>query len=520
MSIRIREADIHLTNLRTRLPFRYGMATMTVVPHAFTRVVAEVDGKMCTGLAADHLPPKWFTKNADTSYRDDVADMLAAIDSAQRLACALPPAETVFDFWRALNDAQGRAFAGSDQRRFPPLLTNFGVSFVERALIAAYCKAMRCSFGDALRGNLLGIRLGQVHPVLAGRDPADLLPRQALREVTVRQTVGLDDPLDDRDIPAGKHLGDGLPQSLEASIGAYGLTHFKIKLSGNTSQDLERLTRAAAIIEHETSSGGRGRTSGGEGRGGFAITLDGNEQYPSVNALREAWETIARDPLLQPFLKHLIFLEQPLPRGVAISPEVGAAFTEWTRRPAIIIDESDDALDSLPRALDCGYCGTTYKSCKGVFKGIANACLVSYLNRQAEARGIARLLHPRPPGIQAPGGGEPYILSAEDLCNIGPVALLQDLAVAANLGLTHVERNGHHYFAGLSMFTRAIQDQVVAQHHDLYRHREFGGHPFAGLEIAAGHVSTDSVVQAPFGTGFDLDVSRFTPRAQWAFEAA
>src|SRR5437016_3809571 len=32
MKIHIREGDIHLTNLRTRLPFKYGIVTMTSTP--------------------------------------------------------------------------------------------------------------------------------------------------------------------------------------------------------------------------------------------------------------------------------------------------------------------------------------------------------------------------------------------------------------------------------------------------------------------------------------------------------
>jgi len=40
------------------------------------------------------------------------------------------------------------------------------------------------------------------------------------------------------------------------------------------------------------------------------------------------------------------------------------------------------------------------------------------------------------------------VLTGEDLCNLGPVAFLQDLAMMALLGIEHVERNGHHYFAG------------------------------------------------------------------------
>ena len=37
MDIHIRDGDIHLLDLRTRMPFRYGIATMTHTPHADIR---------------------------------------------------------------------------------------------------------------------------------------------------------------------------------------------------------------------------------------------------------------------------------------------------------------------------------------------------------------------------------------------------------------------------------------------------------------------------------------------------
>src|SRR5262249_47520294 len=147
----------------------------------------------------------------------------------------------------------------------------------------------------------------------------------------------------------------------------------------------------------------------------------------------------------------------------------------WEGHPALIIDESDAELDSLPRALELGYAGTSHKNCKGVFKGIANACLLTHL------------LH---------CGMQPTILSGEDLANIGPVALLQDLAVCAALGIKSVERNGHHYFAGLSMFPEEVQSQILTAHPDLY-------HPsrdlWPTLTIEDGRISLKSVNAAPFG---------------------
>ena len=57
VNIRVCEADLHLHNLHTRMPFKYGIATMTHMPMAFVRVALEVDGRTTLGVAADLLPP-------------------------------------------------------------------------------------------------------------------------------------------------------------------------------------------------------------------------------------------------------------------------------------------------------------------------------------------------------------------------------------------------------------------------------------------------------------------------------
>jgi hypothetical protein len=100
--------------------------------------------------------------------------------------------------------------------------------------------------------------------------------------------------------------------------------------------------------------------------------------------------------------------------------------------------------------------------------------------------------------------GRPLILSAEDLGNVGPIALLQDLAVVASLGIEHVERNGHHYFAGLSMFPEPIQRSVLSSHGDLY---ERGASGFAALAINEGALMLGSVVDSPFGLKPPFDCS-------------
>jgi len=90
-------------------------------------------------------------------------------------------------------------------------------------------------------------------------------------------------------------------------------------------------------------------------------------------------------------------------------------------------------------------------------------------------------------------------MSGEDLCNQGPVAVMQDLCVTAALGIESVERNGHHYCAGLSHHPVSIREQMLQFHGDVY-HPSPQGWPT--LNIESGLISTHSINQSPFGIHF------------------
>ncbi len=103
-------------------------------------------------------------------------------------------------------------------------------------------------------------------------------------------------------------------------------------------------------------------------------------------------------------------------------------------------------------------------------------------------------------------------MTGEDLVNVGPVALLQDMAVAATLGITSLERNGHHFLAGLSAHSDQVQQQVLTAHGDLYAPSRDG---WPSVTIDEGTISLASAVEAPLGVGFELDVEQFLPSEQW-----
>ena len=453
---------------RTRFPFRYGIASMTDVPHLFVRVRMTVDERESVGLASEGLPPKWFTKNPATTFESDLPEMLEVIGHAARLAgpAAARPV-SFFGFWRELYRRQSE---WANTRRLAPLLANLGVSLVERAILDGLCRAWRRPLHEVARENLLGLELGEIYGELGDVQPRDLLPDQPLPSVLVRHTIGLADPLTPADIADAERVDDGLPQDLESCMRAYGLRYFKIKLWGDAERDFRRLHSLARVLERET---------GGE----FFVTLDGNENYQDFAAFREFWERAAADAALRGLWTHILVVEQPVHRDRALNDEAGVQLGAWPERPPLIIDESDAALGDLPRALALGYVGTSHKNCKGIVKGIANACLLAHRRRR----------------------GERLLLTGEDLANLGPVALLQDLAMMALLGIPHVERNGHHYFRGLSLWPEEWQATTLSAHHDCYVRAAPG---LVRLHITGGQLPLGSVNAAPFGLAPLLNPAR------------
>ena len=463
--IKLQNAELFSQPLKARMPFRYGIATMTEVTHVFLRLTFDFGGKSQSGVSADHLPPKWFTKDPQRPLEEEIEEMLLVIRTAVAHAQQIS-AETPFAFWRTLYDAQAD---WAKAQNLPPLLAQFGVTLVERALIDAFCRVHSTTFPAALHENQFGIDLGAIHASLAGTQPADWLPAQPPAQVFCRHTVGLSDALTDEEIPADERVSDGLPQSLVACIRFYGLRHFKLKINGEAERDQQRLARMAKIFAAECGDD-------------FAYSLDGNESFHEVGVFRDYVTKLRATVGDAAFWAKLLFIEQPWHRKVALSPAIGELAAAWPDRPPVIIDESDAEITSLPTALSLGYAGTSHKNCKGVFKGAANACLLAQ-RRQA---------------------GKSSMMSGEDLSNVAPVAMPQDLVAQACFGITSVERNGHHYFAGLGQFPAALQQLMLTQHGDLFTQSEAG---WPRLDVRGGNLELGTVLRAPFGYAGELDLS-------------
>ena len=334
-AIELFERDVKL-----RMPFRFGVVTLTESPQAFARVrIRMEDGRESTGAAAELLAPKWFDKNPALSNGDNFDQLRLALSLA-REAYLSGGSNTAFGHNRAHYKAQIEAGAA---RGLNSLVSCYGPALIDRAALDALCRAEGVSFYEAMQSNLPG--LAEFEGMDLASFAAGLKPAAT---IAARHTVGLVDPITAADNKTP--VNDGLPETLEEVVERYGHRYFKLKVGGNIAADLERLASIASVIDRIGPA--------------YCASLDGNEQYEDVEGVAELWARMKEDPRLERMVGSVIFIEQPIKRQNAFAKSVEKLSAE---KP-VIIDESDDSLEAFPHAKALGYRGVSSKTCKGLYK--------------------------------------------------------------------------------------------------------------------------------------------------------
>jgi hypothetical protein len=162
---------------RLRLPFRFGVITVTEGVQAFVRVHVRLDdGREGFGYAAETLAAKWFDKSANLSDAQNQDQLRKSIEIAADAYREAPPS-TAFDLFADNYRHQLRA---GRELGLPPLVASYGNALVDRAVLDAVCRLVGVSFWTAMRSNLAGMT---AHPVIADRcrhGPRAILPSGGL----------------------------------------------------------------------------------------------------------------------------------------------------------------------------------------------------------------------------------------------------------------------------------------------------------------------------------------------------
>jgi len=456
MKVKLEEVERYERPMKMRLAFRFGVITVTEGVQAVIRArISLPDGGSSWGVAAEALAAKWFEKSPEFTDEQNLDQL------RQSLAIAIEHykehgANTPFGLFAGTYKSQQRR---GSTLGLNPLVASYGPALLDRAIIDALGKATGQSFAQMIATNVPGIEATELTPDIEAAEVAPFLATlKPSGSIDLRHTVGLVDPLTATDRPAADRVNDGLPETLEEVVEYYHGRYYKLKVAGDIEADLDRLTRIASVLDAVPD---------------YKTTLDGNEQYDDVEGIVELWRKVEEQPRLARFVKSTLFIEQPIKRGVALSRSV----EPLAKLRPVIIDESDGELSAFPRALDLGYAGVSSKNCKGFYKSILNALRVAKL-------------------------GPGHFMSAEDLTTLPGVSVQQDLALVSLLGMTHVERNAHHFVDGMSFAPPQEQKAFAAAHPDLYEIKN--GHP-ARLKAAGGKIALGSLDVPGFAVGAEMD---------------
>jgi len=435
-------------------PFRFGSVVITSSVQVFVRAEIEIEGKGTSiGASAEMMASKWFDKRAHLSPQQTVDGLRRALSIARELYLARSGFDTAFGHHAAIIAAQVEACAKAD---IPPLAAGFGPAEIDKAILDALLRGTGLNFFDGMAANIAGVD-ARLSRDLGDEDVARFLgSRRRLERVAIRHTVGMDDKVE----------GEGGVADISENAGA---RYFKLKLNGDPAHDAERLIRIGrelATLPHA-----------------YSVTLDANEQYADLNALGALVERLDRDSALQPIAAKLLYIEQPMPRDITRQSPLGALASR-----DFIIDEADDSYDAFPAARALGYRGISSKSCKGIYKSVINAARAAKWSAK----------------------GEKCFIAGEDLTCQAGLAVQQDLALGALIGVTHAERNGHHYVDGFVDTAAAEAEAFLSAHPDLYVR---DGNKIR-LAIHDGDLLTGSLTLPGFASSVHPDWSTMSPLAR------
>jgi hypothetical protein len=427
-----------------------------------------VDGREGDGVAAELLVPKWFDKSPELTHEQNFEQLRQSLRIARNLMLAAD-ADSPFGLSASIDEEQHRL---CQAQGLNGLIASYGLALHERAIIDALGRLLGEDVFSLVRRNALGISAARTPDLGDFELSAFLTQLRPSATIAVRHTVGLADTLTDAELDPATRLNDGLPETLEQAITAYGHRSFKLKLCGQADQDVDRLIRITSVLDRMA--------------GNYNVTLDGNEQFEDADAVAALWDRIKAEPRLTALGAALLFIEQPIARAQALSRPVTSLATEV----ALEIDESDSDVDAFIRARALGYTGISSKSCKGFYRSLLNRARVAHWNSES--------------------GSSRYFMSGEDLTTQAGIAVQQDLALATLIGMTHIERNGHHYVDGMAGASPVEQSAFLAAHPRLYRRT----HDRVRLDIADGALDISSFASTPgLAVGVMPDFDAMQPMA-------
>src|SRR5258706_3925452 len=179
VKFKLASVDFLERDVKLRMPFRFGVITLTESPQVFVRCrIRTEDGRDAEGAAAELLAPKWFDKNPALSNEENYEQLRASLRAARA---------------RYLAHGMDTAWRHSSPAQLPPtrgLVENYGPALLDRAILDGLLRCLGISFFQGIRKNVIGAESFE------GMDlPAQFAQLSPAKSIAARHTVGLVDPI-------------------------------------------------------------------------------------------------------------------------------------------------------------------------------------------------------------------------------------------------------------------------------------------------------------------------------------
>lgn len=414
-----RESDVRVVAAQARFhdvalepPFVISGRPMTHVTAVTVHLqVRSRDGSTAEGTGAGMLsvPWSWPASALDLGTRDAVMRELVRRLAAQSVTPADGDPLTLWSpLYEQLDDLLEQQARAAGAGIIPRLAGLLALGPVDNALHDAWSRAAGLPLASMYTAAHLREDLRRHGELGRGLYPADTLrpPRTAL---PIQHALGVGDPL------TAEAAGPG-ERDLEDWIRAEGVHHLKLKLTGDTRADLERLR----AVHHVAAPL----------RPDLRLSLDPNESY-TLPALAELLDTLAReDPTL---LARIDYLEQPIGRDEEPDP---AELRALSARLPVLLDEGYSRISQLTSLAEQGWSGVVIKAAKGQSHAMISQAL-------ARAAGLR--------------------IAVQDLTAVD-LALEHSLALAAVLPVSWpaIECNSRQYAPGANSELAARRPEAVA----------------------------------------------------------
>ncbi|MBL4884005.1 MAG: hypothetical protein JKY95_05660 [Planctomycetaceae bacterium] len=356
--IRILNARMEIEPVPFRAPLKFGGRVVTEAK--LINVVVEVEdglGNRISGQGSMPMGNIWAWPSqlvdADTSEKAMIRMAQIAVDQVGQSDQAGHP----IDLMLSLMDQYANFAAQVEQEMslpeaMPRLAQLVATSPLDAAVHDAFGRIHNRNSYDTLSSEFMNHDLSHY---LGDQFQGEYLDQYTTREpqaqMPLYHLVGAIDPLVDADI--SKRIDDGLPETLGEWIIADGLTHLKIKLSGeNLKWDIQRVLSIEEVATPEQAK---------RGCSDWVYSVDFNEKCANVEYVLDFLEGV-RSQSASAF-DRIQYIEQPTHRDLKKHPE--NKMHRAAEIKPVVIDESLLDLESLLMARDLGYTGVAFKACKG-----------------------------------------------------------------------------------------------------------------------------------------------------------